>query len=76
MFIFVQVGQTSSSLTLQWREPCNSGADITSYNIDIIGHQVENYVPSGNETFRDIDEKPFKTLEYTLLGLQPNTQYR
>lgn len=70
------VRQTCTSLTLQWREPSNSGATITSYNIDTIDHEVKSYVLNGSESAYDVREDNFNTLEYTLSDLLPHTQYR
>lgn len=74
--IFYKVGQSQTSLTIDWRKPRDNGGAILSYNIDVSGRKLLSYVPeildSDNpDTIDDVD-----TLTYTVSNLEPNTQYR
>lgn len=50
----------SVCLVLNWEEPCNNGAEITSYNIDL----GDISIPVGNVT------------SYVITNLLPETSYR
>jgi len=50
----------SVCLVLSWEEPCNNGAEITSYNIDL----GDVSIPVGNVT------------SYVINDLLPETSYR
>ena len=73
-FPFRQTRRSQTSLTIEWKKPYDNGAAITSYNVDISGRKLLPYVPEKIENADNASDG--ETVAFTLLDLQPNTQYR
>ena len=71
-----QISRSETSLTIEWKKPYHNGAVILSYNIDVSGRKMLSYVPEMSENDNSDNTSDGNTLIYTIVDLQPNTQYR